>query len=238
MSATHDRLPYRVRRSARARRARLTVGPLGEVVVVLPARAPTAMADALMARHAGWVARHRERALADQARLSARLPLEMGRPLIVSGRTMRVELVKSEVPPRRGRVDALDGRLLVHPGRDGRVSSELLDAWLRERARGELASRIAARAVELRVEPGRLSIRDQRSRWGSASSSGDLSLSWRLVLAPPWVLDAVVVHELAHLRVRGHGPAFWRLVLRHAPGSREARRWLREHETELRAALD
>jgi predicted metal-dependent hydrolase len=88
------------------------------------------------------------------------------------------------------------------------------------------------------VRSGRLSVRDQRSRWASASARGDLSFSWRLILAPPFVLDAVVVHELAHLRVRGHSRAFWSLVERHAPRTPEARRWLREHARELRAALD
>ena len=81
-------------------------------------------------------------------------------------------------------------------------------------------------------------MRDQRTRWGSASPSGALSFSWRLVLAPPEVLDAVVVHELAHLRIRGHGRGFWGLVERHAPQTRASRRWLRDHARELRQALD
>ena len=88
------------------------------------------------------------------------------------------------------------------------------------------------------VTPGRISIRDQSSRWASASRSGGLSFSWRLILAPPWVLDAVVVHELAHLRIRGHSRAFWALATRHAPRTGEARRWLRDHAREVRAALD
>ena len=88
------------------------------------------------------------------------------------------------------------------------------------------------------VEPGRISIRDQSSRWASASASSNLSFSWRLILAPPYVLDAVVVHELAHLRIRGHSRSFWKLVESHAPRTPEARRWLREHSREVRAALD
>jgi predicted metal-dependent hydrolase len=65
-----------------------------------------------------------------------------------------------------------------------------------------------------------------------------LSFNWRLLLAPPFALDAVVVHELAHLRIRGHGPRFWALVRQHAPRTDEARAWLRAHHAELMAALD
>jgi predicted metal-dependent hydrolase len=105
-------------------------------------------------------------------------------------------------------------------------------------ARTRLAERVSAHAVAMGVRPGRISVRDQTSRWASASPGGGLSFSWRLILAPPYVLDAVVVHELAHLRIRGHSHAFWALVLRHAPRTPEARRWLRDHAREVRAALD
>jgi predicted metal-dependent hydrolase len=88
------------------------------------------------------------------------------------------------------------------------------------------------------VQPGRITIRDQSSRWASASRDGSLSFSWRLILAPPYVLDAVVVHELAHLRVRGHNRAFWAIAEEHAARTLEARRWLRKHAREVRAALD
>ena len=76
------------------------------------------------------------------------------------------------------------------------------------------------------------------SPWASASANGSLSFSWRLVLAPPFVLDSVVVHELAHLRIRGHTRRFWALVERHAPRTPEARRWLREHAPETGLEID
>ena len=105
-------------------------------------------------------------------------------------------------------------------------------------SRSVITERVAVRAPELDVRPGRISIRDQRSRWASASAGGALAFSWRLVLTPPFVLDSVVVHELAHLRIRNHSKRFWALVDRHAPRTPESRRWLRDHATELRAALD
>ena len=95
------------------------------------------------------------------------------------------------------------------------------------------------------LDPGRwvshphaITVRDQRTRWGSASRQGTLSFSWRLVLAPPEILDYVVVHELAHLRWAGHGTRFWSLVRRFAPAADHHRRWLRQNEARLRHALD
>ena len=105
-------------------------------------------------------------------------------------------------------------------------------------ARDALARRMEIRARDVGVSPRSMSIRDQRSRWGSASRRGSVAFSWRLVMAPAAVLDYVVVHELAHLRAFGHGPGFWAIVGRHVVDAEGARRWLRAHETELRAALD
>ncbi len=234
-----DRFAYRLRRSDRARRARLTVTREGEIVVVLPRRMPDAEADRLVSQHAAWLDRHVARISGQQAALGARPSLGEGRVLEVAGEPLRVSEVDAAARrPVRGRVEPVPGGLLVRLGRDGHTTPRLLEGWLRVRARVVVTERVAARAPELAVRPGRLTIRDQSSRWASASSSGALSFSWRLLLAPPFVLDAVVVHELAHLRIRGHTPAFWALVEQHAPRTPEARRWLREHASEVRAALD
>jgi predicted metal-dependent hydrolase len=88
-------------------------------------------------------------------------------------------------------------------------------------------------AERLGVRYGRISIRDQRTRWGSCSARGDLSFNWRLVLAPERVLDYVVVHELCHRRRRDHSPAIWRLVADARPGYLDEKRWLGLHGREL-----
>jgi predicted metal-dependent hydrolase len=109
---------------------------------------------------------------------------------------------------------------------------------LRTLARRVISTNVDARAAEMGVRPVRIEIRDQVSRWASASARGTLSFSWRLVLAPPEVLDAVVVHELAHLRLHGHSRAFWDLAEHYAPATAASRAWLREHAAEMRAALE
>ena len=230
--------PYVVRRSDRARRARLTVTATGEVIVVLPRGASLAEAARLVGRHDAWIAGHVGRAQAERERLQARPALGAGRVLEVEGRPLLVTRLEADAPHARGTVSLVGQRLVVHVGRDGRTPAELLERWLRARARRTISLRVAARSTEMAVHPGLISIRDQSSRWASASPSGALSFNWRLILAPPAVLDAVVVHELAHLRIRGHSRSFWELVERHAPQTKDARRWLRAHGREVRAALE
>jgi predicted metal-dependent hydrolase len=236
---------YRIRRSDRARRARLTVTEDGEAVVVLPRRAPLIVAAELVVAHSRWIERHVAEVRAAKDRLDERPPLEEGRILTVAGLEYRVSAVdRGRDRPSRGRVEVThavpgrQGRLVVRLGQDGRSTATLLEAWLRDRAHATIAERAAALALALDVRPTRITVRDQRTRWGSASASGALSFCWRLILAPPDVLDAVVVHELAHLRIRGHSRVFWALVARHAPQTAAARRWLREHARDLRGALD
>jgi hypothetical protein len=110
-------------------------------------------------------------------------------------------------------------------------------AWIeRERARLlrmaqpplAAADRLRQLAARHNFRVGRISIRDQRSRWGSCSPNGNISLNWRLVLMPDHVRDYVILHELAHLRVPNHSRRFWRLMSELCPAWQEARRWLRD----------
>jgi predicted metal-dependent hydrolase len=104
------------------------------------------------------------------------------------------------------------------------------------RALRELVAMLADdEAAALGVSVERVQVRDQRTRWGSCSPRGTLSFNWRLVLAPPEVLDYVVVNELCHLRVPDHSRRFWQLVESRRPGWRAQRGWLREHGPELLA---
>ncbi|HTS14038.1 MAG TPA: M48 family metallopeptidase, partial [Candidatus Sulfotelmatobacter sp.] len=148
------------------------------------------------------------------------------------------------VRPERGRSRVLHEdeprpylRVELAPS-DPRPPASVLEAWLRAEARAAVERRVAVRARDLGVRIGRTAIRDQRSRWGSASRRGALSFSWRLVLTPPWVLDYVVVHEVAHLLDFSHSAGFWDLVRSLVPQAEAARRWLRAHDAELRHALD
>ena len=233
---------YTLRRSARARHARLTIKPDGEVVVTLPPRAPDRWATELVDTRGDWIARHRDRLLADRQRLAERPPLGDGRALLIGGVPHEVAVAPLPVMLRRTRIvhdDTPRPRLSIEVARDDdRTLPGILEPWLRSEAREVVERRVVIRARDLGVEPASLTIRDQRSRWGSASRRGTLSFSWRLVMTPATILDYVVVHELAHLREFGHGPHFWDIVEDHVPDVSGARRWLRAHESELRSALD
>jgi predicted metal-dependent hydrolase len=249
MSASN---PYTLRRSPRARTVRLTLGTDGELVVTLPPRAPERWAERLVEERAPWIARHRARLAEVQERLAARPPLGSGRLLAIGG-VAHALVVEAGREGSRTRIEHRDDtgadrdamatpdgptlHVLIAPG-DERPLADIVERWLRGQARLAFQRRIALRARDLSVTPRTLAVRDQRSRWGSASRKGTLSLNWRLILAPAAVLDYVVVHELAHLRVFGHGPRFWSLVRSQVPEADRYRRWLRAHDADLRHALD
>ena len=129
------------------------------------------------------------------------------------------------------------GDRLVVAGEDRDAAAGALERWYRREARRRLEDAVAEHAPRVGARPARIAVRDQRTRWGSCSRSGTLSFSWRLALAPPDVLEYVVVHELCHLHEHSHRPRFWRLVETHWPGWRTQAGWLREHGEEL-AAFD
>ncbi len=105
--------------------------------------------------------------------------------------------------------------------------------WLRSEVRKDIAASVEKYAASLACTPKRITIRDQATRWGSCSSSGTLSFSWRLIFAPPFVLDYVAAHEVAHLLEMNHGPRFWRLMRDAVPGMQRARSWLKTCGAEL-----
>jgi predicted metal-dependent hydrolase len=138
-------------------------------------------------------------------------------------------------PPRLG----LDCPGVVWVGLEPRIApagdAGAIEAWYRDEARRQIGVVAAREAARLGVEHGAIGIRDPRTRWGSCSSRGNLSFSWRLVIAPAEVLEYVVVHELCHLRELNHSQRFYRLLDEARPGWREEAAWLREHGGELHA---
>jgi predicted metal-dependent hydrolase len=108
-----------------------------------------------------------------------------------------------------------------------------LKDWLHAEAKRDLDARVEVHCLRLGLKAKRLALRDQASRWGSCSSRGVLSFSWRLILAPAAVLDYVAAHEVAHLAEMNHGPRFWALVRKTMPDMEAAKTWLATHGVEL-----
>jgi predicted metal-dependent hydrolase len=208
-------IAYRIRRSERARRVRVSVDALEGVEVVLPRRATRRDAEEAMRELGPWV----QRRLAEIERGRSELGLGAG---VVSYLGERLALTAE---PGRERVARRGGRLLV-PAGDWRPAVE---RWYRRRARVEIAPRLDRACAHAGTGWSGLSIRNQRTRWASCSPNGAMSFNWRLLLAPPPVLDAVVWHEVCHLEVPDHSPAFWALLERRVPDYRTHQRWLRRY---------
>jgi predicted metal-dependent hydrolase len=211
------KIPYTLVRSMRARKLTLHIDPERGLEAVVPARISEARArrevEAFIAERAAWV----ERSLAElrdrRAALGTDGQLALGGLIPYAGRAHRIR--SAEVTA----ISVAGGEILV-PEKVANSETLLrarLTTWLRRRARSVAEQMIAVYAPEMKVHPTRLRIGDQSSRWGSASSDGTISLSWRLVMAPPSCFEAVIVHELAHLRARGHGVRFRQIVERHLP---------------------
>ena len=207
-------LPYRVRRSDRARRVRVTVDARGVVEVVLPRRAPQSAAPAAIAELAPWIERRRAEASAVRETIAARGATV---PYLGSDLALRPE-------PGRSRAHRAGDTLLVPADERAGVAVE---RWYRRAAHREIALRLDAAVQALQTSYTTLSIRNQRTRWGSCSTSGAMSFNWRLLMAPEPVLDYVVWHEACHLRVMDHSTDFWTLVAEHCPDYEDHRRWLR-----------
>jgi predicted metal-dependent hydrolase len=212
---------YTVRRSARARRVRVTVEADGAVVVTLPVRAPEREAAAAVVQLRGWIDRRRREAAARVVRLA--------RP---EGTVPYLgELL--ELAPERGRTRAhRRGSTLLVPAAEP-AQREAVERWYRRAARAEVVPRLDAAAAAVGRPYASLTIRDQRTRWGSCSAKGAMSFNWRLLLAPAEILDYVVWHEACHLVHLDHSPRFWAELARHRPGYRDPQRWLRRNGAAL-----
>lgn len=240
--------PYVVRRSARSRRMRITIDAQRGVVVTVPPATrrgwarPEAAIETFLRERESWLRRHLATIDRQRTELVARGGLRDGAMLRYRGEMHRLRIVDAADGGRRTSVarvgDVGDDELVVRlSGRDRRPVAAVLEAWFRERARVAVDAAIARHATALDVAASAVTVRDQRTRWGSASRERRLSFSWRLVLAPPEALETVVIHELAHLRVFGHGPKFWAVVASRRSDHLVWRKWLRTHSYELHAAL-
>lgn len=210
-----------LRRTARARRYSLRVSRLdGQVTLSLPLRAPEAEAMAFVRDKADWIR-------AALCNMPARQVVGSGAPVPVEGRMLTLRLAGVRAP------EVAEGALLV-PDRAGHAARRA-EAFLKVMARDRLVAACDGHAARLGRGYRSLTLRDTRSRWGSCSSAGGLMFSWRLILAPPEILDYVAAHEVAHLAEMNHSPAFWRVVAGLCPDYARHRAWLRKHGQTLHA---
>lgn len=219
-----DDRPVRIalRRSARARRYTLRFTTAGDFVLTMPVRGSEDRAVAFATAQRRWIGSR-------VGRIAAPVPFEDGAVIPLRGEPHAVRHAGTS----RGLVSLAPadggGLPLIRVAGDPAHLSRRLADWLKSQARADLEVAARRHAEAAGVTVARIAVRDQATRWGSCSAAGTLSFSWRLVLAPPTVLDYLAAHEVAHRVEMNHGPRFWSLTRRLAPHTDQAEAWLKRH---------
>lgn len=210
-------VPLRFRVNKRARRLILRVDDDADgALITLPPYVSREEGRRFAEERAGWIAR----------RLGKRLP----RTAFESGATIPVlggDRVIRHVEGKRRPVELAGGEILVS-GAPEHLARRVTD-WLKAEARRQIEPRALDMADTIGQRCRRITIRDTRSRWGSCTTDGNLNFSFRLVMAPPWVLEYVVAHEVAHLAEHNHGARFWAVVASINGDAERGRAWLGTH---------
>jgi predicted metal-dependent hydrolase len=237
-------LPLLLRRSTRARRFSLQVSEARRgAILTMPVYSSFADADEFLSRHLDWL-KERVAGLSEPVPFThgAIVPLRGFAHLIRFAGTVRqrgvVWLEAAEDAkvtaawPQGARLPIRRLPRLVVAGESEHAPRRMLD-WMKRQAHLDLKARVAVHASRLDLMPARIVVRDQTTRWGSCSTSGALSFSWRLVLAPPFVLDYLAAHEVAHLVEMNHSARFWRVCGKVCPSMERAKKWLDTYGNDL-----
>lgn len=210
----------------RARRVSVRIDPTRrQAIATAPSKRHLKHAAQFAAERAGWIAH-------ELARLPQGVLLAPGALAPLRGVAHKLVYEHGRASPR---VQAGDPPLLIAPAPDAALFEPRLLRFFKDQARNDLIERVAVHAHTLGVRPTRLQVKELRSRWGSCSVDGVMSFSWRLILAPPFVLDYLAAHETAHLKEMNHSRRFWALVRRCTPSFESGRAWLHEHGCALHA---
>jgi predicted metal-dependent hydrolase len=217
-----------VKRSTTARRLTLRIrGTTGDIVLTMPAKASLRQGRDFAERHAAWLA-------VRLARIPRRAPFTPGAKIPLRG----VEHVLRHCPNPARRagpvwIECVDGAPSICASGESFHFERRIEDFLRREARRDIEQAVFRHAARTGRRPARLSLRDTSSRWGSCSAKGALNFSWRLIFAPPFVLDYLAAHETAHLRHHDHSPHFWALTKNLCPKTEEAEAWLKVNGAQL-----
>jgi predicted metal-dependent hydrolase len=227
-------ISYIIKRSARVKHVRLEVRPETGLTVVIPQSYKIGQLPNLLETKGRWI-------LDKLAKHGEVQPPYTNKAIkngdFVSYHGLDLEVVIRQNHQNTNNVKLEQHRLVVSLRSTTSRLNMVLEQWYRMQA----AKLIKARADKLSARLGltyhRVTIRGQKTRWGSCSHKGNLSFNWKLIMAPQPVIDYIIIHELAHLKEMNHSKRFWELVAEHSPRWREHKQWLKDHETELAAKL-
>jgi predicted metal-dependent hydrolase len=220
-------MPLTIRQNERATRITLRIEPGGRALkMTIPRGLAAREVNAFLDRHQGWL-------LTKLAKFSTESSLRSGSEILLRGIRHRIE----HTGTLRGLTEAtvVDGVPVLRVSGMPEHAGRRIATFLKKEARADLERLVAVHAGAIRAPVSSISMKDTRSRWGSCSSEGNLSFSWRIVMAPPLVIDYLAAHEVAHLREMNHGPRFWALCRKLCPHMDEAKTWLKRHGSQLHA---
>lgn len=236
---------YQVRRSQRAKRARIVV-TVDKVEVVAPLRMPEKQIQQFMLAKQAWIesAKNKVQQHNDNSVSFAPESYQQGVKIPYRGESYLLQIEISQ--QTQISIDFSQSFIVYVPEKFKKTYSETalnekirlaLIHWMRQAAARQALKTIDQFAPLYQLRPRSVSIKTQKSRWGSCGIHNDINLNWLLILAPAEVFEYVVVHELCHIQQRNHSAAFWALVARHCPGYQQQRRWLKKYGASLMLGL-
>ena len=217
--------PYvQYKRSKQARRLSLRLDNKERIfVLTIPPRCPKTKAERFLMKHVDWM----EDKLAE---LPERTPFTQGQIIPIFGQNTRID-ISLDKTLKKTSIALVGKQLIVRTNRED--PSARIQRFLMKLAKEKLSELAHEKATEINKKIGKISVRDTKSRWGSCSADGNLSFSWRLLLAPPEALDYVVAHEVAHLKHLDHSRAFWNVCEKLSEDYEDGKYWMRTNGHEL-----
>lgn len=223
---------YQIRRSPRATRVRIVV-TLNKIEVVAPLAVTEQHLHKFVSDKQQWI-------LASQSKLLSKAPTQTAAPIryransLIPYQGQPYPLVLTKTQQKQVKIQFDNGFIVQHPDslddeQSHNAIKNALIAWLKQQAKAQVHYYVSRHMATYQLKPRSIIIRKQKSRWGSCGIHNDININWLLIMAPPEVLEYVVVHELCHIKERNHSPAFWRLVGQHLPNYEQQRAWLKQH---------
>jgi len=227
-------ISYIIKRSARAKHARLEVRQETGLAVVIPSSYKIKHLPALLESKGNWILNKLTKYGQAQSLFDER-ETKSGDTIPYLGRNL--EVVKRQNRKNANSIKLEGNRLVVTIGSASSKLNLVLEQWYRMQATKLINERADELSARLGFTYNRIIIRGQKTRWGSCSHKGTLSFNWKLIMAPEPVIDYVIIHELTHLKEMNHTKRFWELVAEHCPRWREHKIWFKDHGTELAGKL-
>jgi predicted metal-dependent hydrolase len=221
------KIPYVVRTSHRATRYHISISHNG-LEVVLPPGIPPEKAESLLRKNSTWILTHWKKIFRNLRR--ADIPTLPKNSILYRGILTPIQMGTDPALKSKAVVEHRAGSLLVRvPDDIKRLPQKVITQWLVAQARILVDQRVDHFSHAFGLHPKKITIRNQRTRWGSCSSTRTLSFNWRLVMVPPDVLDYIIIHELSHMDVPNHSVRFWSLVASRCPAYKKHRLWLKRN---------